>query len=145
MKKSFLYTKFLLGLVFLSASSHAAAADFNEQRLLKALDSICGDSWCEGTFDFHFQKVQLKPEKNETQFFFRMSQNTPIRMEPALDQGFKAQINQRFYDVSCVIPGVAEYEGLLQSEFFLRRDVYQSLTACIRSLEDQLTKVTQLN
>jgi hypothetical protein len=143
MKLRYLYSKFFITLLFLGLAHGAAAAPSDAERIRKAIDDICGDSWCEGAFDFRFQDVVLKPNKNETQIFFRMSQQYPVRLDWREDQGFKAQINQRFYDVSCLLPGYSTYESLMQSEYVLRWEVYTALTQCINALEDRLMQVAQ--
>jgi len=143
MKKVVLYTKFIMALFFLFPSHGASAAVSDADRIMKALDGICGDSWCEGAFDFRFQQVVLKAEKNETQILFRMSQQYPVRLDWKENQGFKAQINQRFYDVSCILPGYATFDSIMQSEYILRWEVYTVLTQCIGDLEDRLMRVTQ--
>jgi hypothetical protein len=143
MKTVLTYTKLIMVLLALLASHVASATVTDSDRITKALDGICGDSWCEGAFDFRFQQVVLKAEKNETQILFRMSQQYPVVLDWKDNQGFKAQINQRFYDVSCVLPGYATFGSLMQSEYFLRWEVYTALTQCIGDLEDRLMRVTQ--
>jgi hypothetical protein len=143
MKLRYLYSKFFITLLFLNCAHGAEAAPSDAERIRKAIDDICGDSWCEGAFDFRFQEVVLKPNKNETQIFFRMSQQYPVRLDWKDSQGFKAQINQRFYDVSCLLPGYSTYESVMQSEYVLRWEVYTTLTQCINALEDRLIQVTQ--
>jgi hypothetical protein len=143
MKSKYLYTKFFLMVLILTGTQRASAAASDADRIKKAIDDICGDSWCEGAFEFRFQQVVLKPEKNETQIFFRMSQQYPVRLDWKESQGFKAQINQRFYDVSCLLPGYSTYDSIMQSEYVLRWDVYTTLTQCINALEDRLMQVTK--
>jgi hypothetical protein len=143
MKTKYLYTKFFIMFLMLGGAQGASGAASDAERIKKAIDDICGDSWCEGAFDFRFQEVVLKPEKNETQIFFRMSQQYPVRLDWKDGQGFKAQVNQRFYDVSCLLPGYANYDSIMQSEHALRWEVYTTLTQCINALEDRLIKVTQ--
>jgi hypothetical protein len=130
-------------LLFLAGAQGASGSVSDGERIMKAIDDICGDSWCEGAFDFRFQQVVLKPEKNETQIFFRMSQQYPVRLDWKDGQGFKAQINQRFYDVSCLMPGYSTYDSIMQSEYVLRWDAYTTLTQCINALEDRLMQVTK--
>lgn len=143
MKTRYLYTKFFIMLLFLTGAQGASGTASDGERIRKAIDDICGDSWCEGAFDFRFQQVVLKPEKNETQIFFRMSQQYPVRLDWRDGQGFKAQINQRFYDVSCLLPGYSTYDSIMQSEYILRWDVYTTLTQCINALEDRLMQLTK--
>jgi hypothetical protein len=143
MKKVIRYTKYFITLLFLAGTPGASAADSDADKIMKALDSICGDSWCEGAFDFRFQQVVLKPAKNETQILFRMSQQYPVRLDWKENQAFQAQINQRFYDVSCILPGYSTYDAIMQSQYILRWEVYTALTQCINSLEDRLMQVTK--
>jgi hypothetical protein len=143
MKTSSFYTRLFLALLFLCRAHSSTAADADAARILKAIDSICGDSWCEGAFDFRFHQVVLKPQKNEVQIFFRMSQQYPVRLEFTSGQSYQAQINQRFHDVSCLLPGYSTYESIMQSEYVLRWGVYTALTDCINALESRLMQVNQ--
>ena len=59
---------FLVVLIFITFStllfSSTQRAFINESLVLKLIDNNCGDSWCEGEFDFVFNKVDyLKEEK----------------------------------------------------------------------------------
>jgi hypothetical protein len=50
----------VLGLVF-SPGSPAKADDLcrrDEKRVLFAIDQICGDTWCEGDYNFQFRKIR---------------------------------------------------------------------------------------
>ncbi|MDQ3235867.1 MAG: hypothetical protein M3Q07_29000, partial [Pseudobdellovibrionaceae bacterium] len=65
------------------------------------------------------------------------------RLDWAVGQPFLAQINQRFYDVSCILPGYSTYDSIMQSEYRLHKEVYTALTQCIDSLEGRLMLVAK--
>lgn len=44
-------------------SNYSLAATGQEEQLLKAIDDRCGDTWCEGQQDFHFNDLRINGKK----------------------------------------------------------------------------------
>jgi hypothetical protein len=139
-----LYTKFIvllfgLGTAFPVLAEPATAGE----KIKKAIADVCLDSWCEGGFEYYFRPVVLRTDDNEMLVPFRMTQRYPVRLKGKEGDPFRAQINQRFYDVSCLIPGYSQYDNIMQSEDRLRWEVYLALSQCINALEKRLALVNQ--
>ena len=118
--------------------ARADASSSPDVLILSVIDDICGDLWCEGDFDFQFQKVILNSEKNELQLFFKMSQIYPMALSQDEEVNFSAQVKQRSYDVSCIIPGYSFVDKILTPEKFLQHDFYLVLSSCIGALESKI-------
>lgn len=109
------------------------------ETIRKAIDNICGDTWCEGDYKFRFQKVVLDSTSNSTQVFFTMRITDSWEVSP------QATIrNQQFY-LTCSVPGFSTYGSIMQSGDSLNWDFYTSLTDCIQTLEGRLSRVFRVN
>ncbi|MDQ3235620.1 MAG: hypothetical protein M3Q07_27740 [Pseudobdellovibrionaceae bacterium] len=115
---------FLLTAVLLASNSDAPT-------ILKAIDSICGDTWCEGDFSFHFQNVVLDTSTNSTTVIFTIGINDPIDSTQILPTQFQA---------SCTVTGYSTFATIMQSNRSLSQDFYNRLTECIQDLEGRVSK-----
>jgi hypothetical protein len=106
--------------------------------ILKAIDNICGDTWCEGDYSFRFNKVILDATKNSTQVLFTMSINYPIEIDSS------AIITKQTFDVSCHVAGYSSFATIMENNDQLNWDFYTSLTDCIQKLEGRLSKVNRV-
>ena len=107
--------------------------------ILKAIDNICGDTWCEGEFSFRFDKVSLDTQSNSTRVVFTMSIKDPSEIDA------NASILSQTYKVSCKVPGYSTYAGIMEDDDRLNWDFYMGMTACIQKLEDRLSRVNRVN
>lgn len=107
--------------------------------ILKAIDNICGDTWCEGDYSFRFHKVNLDTARNSTRVLFTMSLNYPTEVDSST-----VILKQRF-DVSCDVTGYSSFATIMQNNEQLNWDFYSSLTDCIQKLEGRLSKVNRLD
>ncbi len=103
--------------------------------ILKAIDNICGDTWCEGDYSFRFHKVSLDTAKNSTRVLFTMSFNDPTEIDSS------AMILKQKFDVSCDVAGYSTFAAIMEKNDQLNWDFYTSLTDCIQKLEGRLSKV----
>ncbi|HYX35283.1 MAG TPA: hypothetical protein VE954_19475 [Oligoflexus sp.] len=115
---------FLLTAALLSSNSDAPT-------ILKAIDSICGDTWCEGDFGFHFQNVVLDASTNSTTVFFTIGINDPVDI---------TQIQPIQFQASCTVAGYSTFTTIMQSDDSLTQEFYARLTECIQDVEDKLSK-----
>ena len=90
-----------------------------EKMILNEIDTVCGDSWCEGAFDYAFNSFTCLQDKKLCVLNFKM----------ILD---KVDFTQ-----SCVVKNKANYEDLLPNNI-LHEDVYSQLNDCIRDREVKL-------
>jgi hypothetical protein len=120
-----------------------AAALMNPQAenasILKAIDNICGDTWCEGDYSYRFDKVILDTARNSTRVLFTMS----YPYETAIDES--ALILKQSFDVSCEVKGYSSFATIMENNDQLNWDFYLGLTDCIQKLEGRLSKVNRVS
>ena len=142
MRMKWFYDKYLVSclMIFsvLPTLARAESTGSPSEQILAAIDNICGDIWCEGDFDFQFQRVILNSATDELQLFFKMSQDNPTAVIQNSDGNFQAQVNHRSYDVSCIIPGYSFVEKIMTPEKVLQHEFYLVLTSCIGALENKI-------
>jgi hypothetical protein len=107
--------------------------------ILKAIDKICSDSWCEGDYSFRFDSVQLDTPSNSTRVVFSMS------LDHTTEVNANASILTQKFEVLCHVPGYSTFAGIMQDNDRLNLAFYTSLTACIQDLEGRLSRVNRVN
>jgi hypothetical protein len=146
--------KFMTTAFFFALANFAAADDqpapvekplTPAKKVLRAIDNICGDTWCEGEFQFKFHRVSMNKSSNTTRVYFTMSigKDNVLDVTPIAAQGFTAQVGLQKFAVDCTIPGYGTPEVLLRDEDSLNWDFYLSLSSCIEALEERLTRVSR--
>ena len=105
--------------------------------ILKAIDNICGDTWCEGDYSFRFRNVTLDTVKNSTRVLFTMSLNYPTEIDSS------AMILKQQFDVSCDVAGYSTFAAIMDKNDQLNWEFYTGLTDCVQKLEGRLSKVNR--
>lgn len=104
-----------------------------EAVVLKAIDDICGDTWCEGDHNFSFDRLECRQgcagDPGQCQLKFRVfSYDTDLETGPT-------------YSRSCRTPGFTGFDSLVATYgdyHALQPAYYDALTACIGRVESQL-------
>ena len=100
--------------------------EYEEWILLKGLDSLCADTWCEGSFDFHF-------------FGFKCSfkeESVCLMSYRSWDQTLGYTIQKPFSFI-CVIRAMDRKRlfGDQEADFWISDDLYSAVSECIREGE----------
>lgn len=106
-----------------------------EAVVLKAIDDICGDTWCEGDHNFSFDRLECfngcagRAGAGQCQLTFRVfSYDTDIETGPT-------------YTRSCRTPGFTGFDSLVGTfgdYHSLQPAYYDALTECIGRVESHL-------
>ncbi|MEI9941032.1 MAG: hypothetical protein WDO69_27760 [Pseudomonadota bacterium] len=106
--------------------------------VLKLIDAICGDSWCEGDHDFHFDRIECKracgsASAGTCQVTFRIfPYDSDLQTGPT-------------YVRSCKTPGFTGFSSLVDTApngyQSLHWDYYDALSACISQVESKLPPI----
>jgi len=95
------------------------------QVVLKLVDDICGDTWCEGDDNFRFRKIACSPRSHSCTLIFQMF---PYDTEPTL-----ASLR------SCRTTGFSGFDSLVDTSDAgfqsLASGYYEALSSCISSME----------
>jgi len=106
--------------------------------VLQLIDDICGDSWCEGDHDFHFDQIQCQKPCARTgvgscQLRFRIfPYDSDLATGPT-------------YARTCKTPGFTGFGSLVDTAESgyqsLNWDYYDALSACISEVESKLPPI----
>lgn len=129
----------LVGILSLPAVSQAQSAPSPEEKVRKAIDDICGDTWCEGDYQYSFRKVSFDSKTNQTTVDFFM---TPyLSEEPIADEAtFASTLVSPSFAVRCVVKGYSDAKLILTQQGDLNWDFYTAFGDCVNSLEKNLVK-----
>lgn len=126
----------ILLLLLFSAPLQAAPASDSE-KVRRAIDNICGDTWCEGEFVFQFKKVVLDEPSQETQVYFNMALRG-FSPQVETGDGFESNLERARFDVSCKVKGFAKAEQILANDYTVKWEFYTALSNCVFSLEKKM-------
>lgn len=120
----------------LSEGLHVNALDESEQALvLKLIDDICGDTWCEGDHNFRFDRLECRPGCNARaggcKLTFRLfSHDTDIETGPTYTRACRTS---GFTDLESLVLTSGEYRSLQPA-------YYDALSRCISRVESRLPR-----
>ena len=152
----------LFFLASLGLSSFVSANQENgmneiEREILTVTDQMCGDTWCEGDYDFEFHSVMCSSDYPPAicGFKFDMISNPEYTTSPTfptiapwyraiarrrIANGYNATVRNRvpvFCEIFISAPPPARREDV---DDYYDRFIHENLTNCIFDLEDQLAK-----
>lgn len=129
--------KKLILLVLLSTSIFAnTLIDQQESRVLREIDNMCGDSWCEGEFNYDFDSLECNAETNSCVLTFSL-----LLIEWSEDKG--DHLVDKF-DTSCIVKGYTKFDEMIeisrQGWDQLKTDFYEVISECVTEEEDKFFK-----
>ena len=96
------------------------------KEVVRAIDDVCGDTWCEGDFNFQFNDFSCdkKTFACELNFQFIKSDNT---------------VKGTFSPVQiCRFENIKEFNQVMDTKYSLADSFYEALTDCISEKEDHI-------
>jgi hypothetical protein len=101
--------------------------------VLRLIDNICGDTWCEGDFNFAFRRIDCDAR----------AQTCTLSLELiSRDEGAEV-----VYPRTCTTGGFTGFASLVETSSSgyqsLNWDYYTSLTECISRTEDELAQAAR--
>lgn len=117
-----------------SELKHNALTSKQASKVLELVDDICGDSWCEGDHNFHFDRIECSRGCGTASGTCRLA----FRIFP-YDSDLKTGPT---YALSCQTSGFNGFASLVDTapngDQSLNWQYYDALSACIDELERQL-------
>lgn len=138
-------TKYLHLLIFLLtfASPLKAREATEAEKVRKAIDNICGDTWCEGDYSFRFKKVVFDEANNLTRVYFNMGlREFAPHVETANE--FESSLDHASFDVSCVVKGFSHPKDILADDHTVKWEFYTPMSDCVQRLEQKLRSLSNL-
>ena len=107
-----------------------ALTSAEEQTVLDLIDGICGDTWCDGDYDFRFSRLTCNGPAATCTLTLQIFPRPGV---PA---------TERVYFRRCTTAGFSGFDSLVTTApngyESLDQDYYMALTECISRLEEQL-------
>ena len=114
----------MITISFLMNLSYAQPQSKNELAL-ELIDNICGDTWCEGDFNFEFSQFELDTIKAEAKVSFKLI--SEWGKEP------------KFYITYCIVKNIhfiGDVIGTYRGRPELNNNFYEELSLCISDKEE---------
>lgn len=121
----------LFSLIHFSAKANDLSSK-QESDVLTAIDNICGDTWCEGDFDYSFNSLKCDFKTATCQFSFDY-------LWYEFDENYDDVTNTITIPHTCELAGVKSFEQMLEDTTYpdLKWEFYETVSDCISDGEDQ--------
>ena len=107
-------------------SSSSLALDLSYKDLsLELMDNICGDTWCEGDFNFEFNDIEINKKDKSAIVNFEM-----------IDEWYDTE---KRFSTFCVVPKISSFKDVIDFNSngkYLTDYFYETLGECISDRED---------
>ncbi len=124
---------FLAAAFLITSTAHAfdqKPADFlsttERKNIVRMIDNVCGDTWCEGDFNYRFNDFACDKTTHVCELNFQF-----IREE---DEKSKTYSTEQI----CRFENIKEIAQIVESKFSLTDDFYSSVNDCINEKESQV-------
>ena len=114
----------MITISFLMNLSYAQPQSKNDLAL-ELIDNICGDTWCEGDFNFEFSEFELNAKKAEAKISFKLISDWGER--------------PRFFETECTVENINSMDDVIGSyrgRPELNNHFYEELSLCISDKEE---------
>lgn len=130
----------LIVVLSLCLNTSVFALDFlsesQKEVVLREIDNICGDTWCEGDFNFSFDKISCD------------SDSKSCVLEMKLFDGYSEEDESTvYYNGACTIEGPSDYSDIIEKNGdwdSLKMEFYELVTDCVSDLEEKAREVLDL-
>lgn len=138
MRKSIAFATFLFILTGFSKENKIFT---DEAKILKAIQQLCLDVWCENSNDYWFKKIVFNKDDNSTKVIFDMGPRIfPLKVQD--NKYFYSSVEQKTFLMQCTIKGYSDTQSVLDPNGRLNKSFKKSLSDCILSLELQIMRVS---
>jgi hypothetical protein len=126
--------KFFISIItisFLMNISYAQPQNKNELAL-ELIDNICGDTWCEGEFNFEFFDFELNTKQSEAKVSFKLI--IEWNKEP------------KFFETHCIVKKIHSFNDVIGSyrgRPGLDNHFYEELSLCISDKEEVFRNILE--
>lgn len=119
----------LTALIFTSFSAYSASpfTSSQEKTVLKAIDDVCGDTWCEGDYGFRFNSFTCDKTTStcELNFQFIKREENDEREVLSAEQ-------------VCRFKNIKTFSQLMENKWGLSDKFYDSVSDCISARESKV-------
>ena len=112
-------------------SFNSFALDLSHEDLsLELLNNICGDTWCEGDFNFEFTDLEINKKDKSAVVNFEM-----------IDEWYDTE---KRFSTFCVVPKISSFQDVIDfdsNKKYLTDYFYETLGECISDREDYFREI----
>lgn len=126
MKQLFLMAALLVNSQLFASDSRDFLSHDQKEDILSSIDSVCGDTWCEGDFDFRFTEFSCNQLTSVCILNFHFIKNE----EDAEDVFSPLQ--------TCEFKNISNFKQIKASAFTLDDSFFSELTECISLREKEV-------
>ena len=111
--------------------SYAQPQNKNELAL-ELIDNICGDTWCEGDFNFEFLEFELNAKKSEAKVSFKLISDWAKQ--------------PKFFVTECTVKNINSMDDVIGSyrgRPELNNHFYEELSLCISDKEELFRNILE--
>jgi len=123
--------KFLLLTALLVSSSVYSSELFTsaqKKQVLQTIDNVCGDTWCEGDYNFQFNSFSCEKQTSTCELNFQFIKTDDNGENPTLST-----------EQVCRFENIKTYKQLMENKWSLNDDFYSAVTDCIWEKEPAVT------
>lgn len=121
----FITSLFLASSIYAKDSNQLFTKKQNEQ-VLREIDNICGDTWCEGEYNFEFINFSCKKSTLSCELDFKF-----VKIDER-DNNIYSQIQ------SCEFENITKFTQLIDASGDLTEVFYHNVSSCIHELEENV-------
>jgi hypothetical protein len=114
------------------ADAVSSLTDDQAKTVLRVIDNTCGDTWCDGDFDFRFKKIVCQPARNSCTMLTFDTYPAFSDQKPS------------YYWRSCRMVGFSKYEDLINTAptgyQSLTEGFYDAVSDCIQKIEGSIPR-----
>lgn len=125
--------KYVVLLLMLGSVFANTLSEKQESIVLTSIDNICGDTWCEGDFNFDFYSLECSAETNSCTLEADLIEYT----YSGDDYSDEKEIR---YPSKCTIEGYSSFDSMLEDKDTrwpdLAWDFYEAVTDCVTTMEE---------
>ena len=137
MRKAIAFATFLFVLTGFSKENKIFT---DEVKILKAIQQLCLDVWCENSNDYWFKKIVFNKDDNSTKVIFEMGPRIfPLKVQD--NKYFYSSVEQKKFLMQCTIKDYSNPGSVLSLDGSLNKSFKEAISDCILSLELQIMSV----
>ncbi len=91
---------------------------------LQAIDSICGDTWCEGDYNFRFNEFTCDKKEKSCELNFQFIKSTE-----------KSEMDIYSLPQTCRILNINSFHQIMDTKYSLNEEFYEEVSNCINEKE----------
>ena len=124
--------KFIISIITVSFFMNLSYAQFQskDDLALELIDNICGDTWCEGDFNFEFNNLEINKKDKSAVVNFEM-----------IDEWYDTE---KRFPTFCIIPNITSFKDIIDfnsNKKYLTDYFYETLSECISNREDHFREI----